>query len=232
MANLIKIDYSFRFADGASKAFNILLDRATLGFITAEHPSPPVWTELGRNRCSNCSIDEGSTRYCPVALNLARIAGEFKDYFAYEDVSVTVITEERTYLKDTTIQVGLSALVGIVMATSGCPVMEYFKPMVRFHLPFASLSETIFRMTSMHLLSQYLLSQEGKDSDFNLDRLNTIYSEVGQVNRDFAQRLSEAAQKDANANALVNLDCFASMVPLAAEDILNEMKPYFSAYLK
>jgi hypothetical protein len=32
-------------------------------------------------------------------------------------------------------------------------------------------------------------------------------------------------------NALVNLDCFAQMVPLAADGVLREIKEYFSAYL-
>jgi hypothetical protein len=51
------------------------------------------------------------------------------------------------------------------------------------------------------------------------------------MNRDFAVRLSNAAKKGANINALVNLDCFAAMMPLAAEDTLQAIKPYFSAYL-
>ncbi len=110
--------------------------------------------------------------------------------------------------------------------------MERLKPMVRFHLPFASLTETIFRMVSMHLMAQYFLNQEGKAADWKLTGLENIYAEVGQVNRDFAQRLADAAKKDANVNALVNLDCFATMVPLAAEETLNEIKSYFSAHLK
>ena len=51
------------------------------------------------------------------------------------------------------------------------------------------------------------------------------------VNRDFAIRLRDAAKKDANINALVSLDCFAAMMPLAAEDTLKSLKPYFASYL-
>ncbi|KAF0143389.1 MAG: hypothetical protein FD156_2650 [Nitrospirae bacterium] len=232
MENPIQITYSFKFSEGASKIFDILLDRQTLAFSSAIKSDPPAWARLNHNKCSNCSLDEGSNRYCPVALNLADIVNEFKDFFAYENVSVTVTTEDRTYSKDTTIQQGLSALIGIIMTTSGCPVMECLKPMVRFHLPFASLTETIFRMVSMHLLAQYFLNQEGRAADWKLTGLENIYAEVGQVNRDFAQRLADAAKKDANVNALVNLDCFATMVPLAAEETLNEIKSYFSAHLK
>jgi len=39
---------------------------------------------------------------------------------------------------------------------------------------------------------------------------------VGKVNRDFAKRMRAAARKDANVNALMNLDIFASMTAFAA----------------
>ncbi len=232
MENPIAIKYSFLFENGSDKIFDIKLDKQTLALLKEKHPNPPTWTKLAHNKCSNCSLDEASNKYCPVALNLADIAESFKDYFAYENARVTVETDERAYSKDTTIQQGLSALIGIIMTTSGCPVMEQLKPMVRFHLPFATLTETIFRMVSMYLVLQYFMNQDGKAADWRLTGLEKIYAEVGQVNRDFAQRLSEAAKKDANANALVNLDCFATMVPLAAEETLSEIKNYFSAHLK
>jgi hypothetical protein len=101
--------------------------------------------------------------------------------------------------------------------------------MVRFHLPFASLEETIFRMVSMHLVSQYLRKQAGKTADWSLDGLTRIYGQVGQVNNDFTERLLGAAQNDVNVNALVNLDAFAKMVPLAADQMLKKMSPYFTA---
>jgi len=149
---------------------------------------------------------------------------------SHEGVAVTVTTEERMYTKDTTIQQGLSPLIGIIMTTSGCPIMEHLKPMVRFHLPFASLDETVFRMVAMHLMVQYYRNQEGKQAEWGLDGLTRVYAQVGIVNRDFANRLRDAAKKDANINALVNLDCFASMVPLVADDTLKAIRPYFSAY--
>ncbi len=60
---------------------------------------------------------------------------------------------------------GLSPLIGIVMTTSGCPVMEHRNPMERFHLPFATLEETIFGMVSMYLLVQHYRYQDGKPTD-------------------------------------------------------------------
>ncbi len=230
MTNPIKIIYSYRFKNGSITTFNLLLDDQTLGLILEKKQDPPVWTLLNHKRCENCPLDAQVRTYCPIALNFADIAEQFKDMLSYESVGVTVTTADRTYTKDTTIQQGLSPLIGIIMTTSGCPIMEHLKPMVRFHLPFASLDETIFRMVSMYLMVQYYRHHDGKPAEWGLDGLLKVYGEVSIVNRDFANRLRDAAKKDANINALVNLDCFAAMLPLAAEDSLQAIKPYFSAY--
>jgi hypothetical protein len=228
--NPIKIAYSFNFETGPDKRVDIILDRQSLAFIPKESASPPSWTKLGHKKCGNCRLDEASNSYCPVAYNLADIAREFKDFFAYENAFVTVTTEERTYSKDTTLEVGLGSLLGIVMVTSGCPGMERLKPMVRFHLPFATLIETVYRMVSMYFVAQYFLKQEGISPDWDLEGLESIYLEVGLINGDFAARLSDAAKKDANVNSLVRLDFFAQMVPFQAEKVLEEIKAYFNAY--
>ncbi len=117
------------------------------------------------------------------------------------------------------------------MTTSGCPLMDPLKPMVRQHLPFATLTETVLRAVSTYLLAQYLRRSEEKPFEFGLTGLHQIYAEVALVNRDFVRRLREAATEDADINALMGLDCFATMIPLIAEDMLKGIKPYFSAYL-
>lgn len=231
MTDVIKIDYSYQFRTGAPVTFNIRLDRQTLALMLHKRPDPPHWTLLSHKQCGNCPLDASVHQYCPVALNFADIAEPFKDMLSHEMVHVTVRTEERTFSKETMVQHGLSPLVGIIMTTSACPIMEHLKPMVRFHLPFASLDETVFRMVSMYLVVQYYRSQDGKAAEWNLDGLMKAYAEVSIVNRDFANRLRDAAKKDANINALVNLDCFAAMMPFAAEETLKNLKPYFGAYL-
>jgi hypothetical protein len=229
--DLITFEYAFQFKNRPAKKFTINLDRETLALQLERKPEAPLWALLNHKKCENCPLDVNSHANCPVALNFVDIAEQFRDLVSHEEVTVTVKTEERSYEAKTTVQQGLSPLIGIIMATSGCPVLDHLKPMVRFHLPFASLDETVFRMVSMYLLVQYYRNQDGKKAEWRLDGLSRVYAEVGIVNRDFANRLRDAAKKDANLNALVNLDCFASMVPLVAEDTLNAIKPYFSAYL-
>ncbi|MFO1424490.1 MAG: hypothetical protein U1F70_12745 [Candidatus Competibacteraceae bacterium] len=224
--------YTYAFRNGATRTFNVFLDRKTLGLIMKPPTQPPSWTFLRQNQCANCSLDARDHPFCPVALNFAEIAEHFAHAVSYEEVHVVVTTEERIYSRDTTLQQGLTSLLGIIMPTSGCPVLEPLKPMVRFHLPFATITETVFRMVSMCLVAQYLRHGEGKPFDFGLGELAKIYAEVAIVNRDFVRRLRDASMEDANINALVGLDCFATMVPLIAEDTLNEIKLYFSAFLR
>lgn len=232
MENTLTITYTFTFKNGSRKVFPLVLDKGALALLSETPSNPPVWTLLNFNKCEICPLEETKHLHCPVAVNLAGIVEEFKDFVSHEQAQVTVTVEERTYSKDTTVQQGLTPLLGIIMTTTGCPVMGQLRPMVRFHLPFASLTETIFRMASMYLMAQFLRSREGKSAEWSLDGLTRVYVEVGKVNRDFAQRLRVAAKKDANVNALVNLDCFATLVPLAADDMLREIRPYFAAYLE
>ncbi len=230
MDNVLTIHYHFLFEKDRSKEFTVDLNKKDLSFISRKKNEPPLWAKLGVNQCTNCTLKPDKKAYCPVAANMAHVVETFMDFFSYEDVTVHVTTDERTYTKATTLQVGLSSLIGIIMVTSGCPVLEKLKPMVRYHLPFATMEETVFRMVSMYLIGQYFKKMDGRLADWDLGEMKRVYEEVSRVNRDFAERLSVAANKDANVNALVNLDCFASAIPMTAEDMLNEIRPYFSAY--
>jgi len=232
MTNYYKIAYAYTFGDGSVLRFDLRLNKGTLALDPDERVDQPEWTLLRYHQCANCPLDEGAHPHCPIAANISRIVEKFNDLISHDRVNVVVVTDERTYAKDTTVQMGLSPLLGIIMTTSGCPVMEQLKPMVRFHLPFASLEETIFRMVSMHLVAQYLRQQAGKTAEWNLDGLASIYAQISQVNKDFVDRLLGGAKTDVNVNALVNLDAFAKMVPLAADSMLEKITPYFSALLR
>lgn len=108
--------------------------------------------------------------------------------------------------------------------------MEPLRPLVRFHLPFASMEETEFRIVSMYLVAQYFRAKGGKTPDWSLEGLQEIYNRVGVVNRCFAERLRSATTKDASVNAIVILDCFAKGVPFAVRTTLRDYEKYFDSY--
>jgi hypothetical protein len=157
----------------------------------------------------------------------------FQDMISYKEVDLLVQSEERTYIKHTTLQQGISSLMGIYMVTSGCPIMEKLKPMVRYHLPFVTLRETRYRVISMYLLIQYFRYRRGKRPDWELKNLVRIYDEIQIVNKSFFQRLAHIKVMDATLNALIKLDMFAKHISmLVNKDSLDEMECLFKGYFE
>ena len=233
MEACLKITYTFVFQNGATKTFDLVLDRKTLSNAARYPANQPAWTLLSRNQCANCSLDLNRHPFCPVALNFAEIAEHFIQAVSHEPVRVVVTTEERTYSKDTSLQQGLASLLGIVMTTSGCPVLEPLKPMVRFHLPFATIEETTYRAVSMYLVAQYCIKQHGGQPDWELYKLADAYENICTVNENFCKRLRTLKSKDANINALVVLDIFANSVNLSIDRrMVDDLDYLFKGYFK
>ena len=145
---------------------------------------------------------------------------------------MSVQTTERTYQQKTTLQKALSSVLGIYMVTSDCPVMDKLRPNVRFHLPFASLTESVYRSVSMYLTAQYFLMQQGKTPDWELKHLMDTFKEVAVVNKGMSRRLAQASNKDANVNAVVILSSQGDMVNYSIENQLDELKSFFTTYFK
>ena len=123
---------------------------------------------------------------------------------------MTVIVKERGYFKIGTLQEGLSPLLGIIMTTSGCPVMEPLKPMVRYHLPFASLEETVFRMVSMFLMAQFIRSQAGKQPEWQLDGLMKIYSGSKKIEQGFRPENESCGEERCEHSRAREAECVCS----------------------
>jgi hypothetical protein len=228
---LIRLLYRFRFDDGTSRDFEMFLDSRTAELRGPAGTATPEWTELSYYKCENCPLPK-TTKHCPVAVNLAGLIEAFRDFRSYDKCVVEVETAERTYIKRTTVQKGLSALIGIFMVTSNCPIMDKLRPMVRFHLPFATPSETIYRAVTMYLLSQFFVKQKGRTPDWDLEGLQEIYKAVNLVNKWMTIRISNATHKDANVNAVVILHSLADAVPHGIQNGLDDIEHLFDRYLR
>ena len=224
----IRYEFSHPVTGGSAEetsTFVVKLDPKTLLNVAAPPDPAPEWTKLSFSKCPNCPLKGES---CPAALSLTDVVSHFADIFSYERVSARVTVPERTYeQKDVAVQQALSSMLGVYMATSGCPVLAPMRPMVRFHLPFASELETIARATSMYLMGQYLVAQDGGAPDWTLTKLSESYQAASQVNRAFATRLRGAIVKDANVNALIRLDTFTRSVPDLVESQMDELRFLF-----
>ncbi|MBJ6724123.1 DUF6901 family protein [Geomesophilobacter sediminis] len=231
--NQDEIRYRFSFPDGTCFEHAVVLDPgSSLLLRPADRGELPEWTRLEKYRCPNCSLDASAHRHCPVAANLADIVATFRGHLSFQEVQVTVLTRQRSFAAATSLQLGLSSLIGLVMATSGCPVLDPFRPMARFHLPFATVEETGYRMVSMYLTAQYFRHAEGLPTDLDLEGLKEICEAVEDLNAAFALRLWEAVDNDANVNSLINLDCFAKATQQAVRLGLEEYRACFESYLE
>ncbi len=197
-----KIYYEFRLQDGSKKIFRILLDPNTISFITCEKIEKAAWMRLSYLQCQCCPLNDKDVSYCPIAVNIGKLCEDFKNMPSFDKCIVRCTTVERTYIKKTSIMEGLASVFGIVMATSDCPVMSFFKPMARFHLPFSTIQETVFRVASVHLLKQYFDCKEKGVSEFNLESLNQHYQKVRIINKGLMARLNSVVKKDADKNAV------------------------------
>ncbi|MFP4446130.1 MAG: DUF6901 family protein [Desulfosudaceae bacterium] len=222
-ADTYSIQYEFNFDDDSIKTFLIELDVDTISIVRPKPTDFPDWTLLKKEQCECCPLSADDVEYCPIAVNIAELVEEFKNYFSYDNCLVRCITQERTYEKKTSVQEGLFSIMGIIMPTSNCPVMTFLKPMARFHLPFSTIQETMVRSTSMYLLRQYFEHKKGRNPDLDMEKLDQHYENVQLVNKGILARISNQAEKDADRNALIILNSLAQLFSVEIDDNLTSV---------
>ncbi len=224
---IISFKYIFDLPEGRQVQMDIQLDSQRLNIINNCPYVLPEWAALDFYQCPHCPLSVTTHPHCPLAANLVNIINRLDTLHSHQQIRVKVVMKNRTITQDTTIQKGLSSLMGLVIATSGCPHTTFFKSMARFHLPLADEEETISRVTSMYLLAQYFLKNEGKPADFELKGLMDLYNNMHIINKSIAMRLRAASKTDSTVNAIVLLDVFTFVLPLSIETYLQEIRHLF-----
>lgn len=230
--NTVSIQYCFTLPEGKREVFDLHMEAENLELVVdTPQEQLPAWTELIFHQCLNCPLTPDTHPHCPVAAKLADLVRRFDRLISYETIYMEVKTDERIIAQQTTAQKGLSSLMGLVIANSGCPHTTFFRPMGRFHLPLANVEETLFRATSMYLMAQYFLQQEGREADFQLKRLEGIYENIHIVNSAMAERLRYASSSDLSTNAVILLDLYALAFPHAFDRTLKNIRCLFTPFL-
>ncbi len=226
----INFTYSFEFDDHNSQIHSILLDASTLSQVNRKSSSDAKWTELSFKQCSNCPLDSAQHPHCPLALSLEPLLEKIKDITSFDQTKITVQMDERTISNELSAQEGFSSLIGILTATSDCPHTKFFKPMARFHLPFANEEETVFRAASTYMLAQYYRHKDGFEADMEMAGLYKIYSDIAKVNQAIANRIRSQFKGDSAVNAVIILDMFAKSISYTLDDMLDDLAPVFHEY--
>jgi hypothetical protein len=228
-----RIRYRFDLPDGSQKILDFAFDAADFRLSNAPPADPPFWTELGFNRCANCPLDAAKHTHCPVALQMASALEPLQGLVSFETVGVTVVQSGRTIYAQTTAQQAMCSVLGLIMATAGCPWTDHLRPMARFHLPFADEAETVYRSVCMYLLACHLAGakREGGANDApSFAALEGLYKNLHVVNRDMSRRLGAATRADPARNAMALLDSVTTLLPAALDCSLDELTPLFDAW--
>lgn len=221
------IRYRFDLPDGSQTTLDFSFDPADFRLCNPAPADPPFWTELGFNQCANCPLNERDHAHCPAALHMTSTLEPLKALVSFDTVGVTVTQAERTVYVETSAQQAMSSVIGLIMATSGCPWTDHLRPMARFHLPFASDAETVYRSVCMYLLAREIAGASGP-CDYSA--LEELYENLHVVNRDMSRRLGAATRTDPARNAMALLDSYTLLLPAAIERSLEELKPLFDAW--
>jgi hypothetical protein len=228
----VEIKYEFIFTDQTTKSYAVNLDKDTLSLVPSKNDKPADWTKLENHQCSHCPLKPQDHPHCPVARNMSDLVTDFADKISYTEAVVKVTTSERIYIHKVSLQDGIFSIFGLVMATSGCPYMEFLKPMARFHLPFSTSEETIVRSVSMYLLRQFFVAKHGGEPDWNLQKLDGLYKDIQKVNQGILSRIRGLAKGDADANAITVLHSFSTLLSMAISSDLSKIDPLFKQAAK
>jgi hypothetical protein len=206
------ITYRFFASHNERLSVELAFDEKTYRMVLPADAAYPDWARLDFERCPNCNLPDQAT--CPAAASLAQFLPQFATRVSYEKAVVEVETPSRTMVSKTTFQHGMAALIGLAMATSGCPRTRFLRPMARTHLPFATDQETVFRTLASHLLGQYVAKGAGgAPVTLSLSELKENYLQLSKVNSAMSERIRAAIKRDAAVNAVIILESFALIAP-------------------
>jgi len=208
-----RITYRFFASTEFPLSVELLFDRKTFRLTLPQDTPRPDWARLAFNRCPNCTLPKDAA-YCPAALGIARFLPAFEARVSHEKAVIEVETGHRTIVSKSTFQAGMASLIGLVCATSGCPLTKFLRPMARFHLPFADEQETLFRSFATWLLMSLVKQRtSGGSSPITLEGLKDNYRALSVMNTCLGNRIRNSVSRDAALNAVVILDLFAQIAP-------------------
>lgn len=218
------IHYTFVLGDETVR-FDIALDAK---LETSTQSDAPKWTELGCKQCSCCPLKTDEHTHCPAALRVHKSLARFENSASTEQIHLRVETERRNFEQNCDLQSAINSMLGLQMATSGCPILGKLRSMATFHIPFSSFAETLYRSVGAYLVKQYYAQQEGLEPDWELEGLQQFYEELELLNQSFSERIRQMDRNDAISNAVVMFFATSIVVASAIEEGLVEFKDYFT----
>jgi len=150
------------------------------------------------------------------------VVERFSALSSIDRVEVHVVTPQYEARKRTDTQTALRALMGLILATSACPILGRMRPLAHMHMPFATGTENVYRIVSMHLMGQFLRGEPA-----GLEGLKEFFADIERLNHAFFARLNRAVQRDAGINALVSLQSHSMLASMSIETEMENIRAWF-----
>lgn len=228
MQDTTTIKYDFKSTD-IDFCIELVFDNKDFSLLNL-NDGKQYWARLSFHKCGHCPLNQENFPFCPLAQAIDGIISKIHDFLSYDEVHARVEYKNRIVSADITVQRALSSLLGLVMPASGCPHTRYFRPMSRYHLPFADTEEKIYQATTMFLLAQYFIHKRCGCIPTDFSRLEAIYNNVHIVNTQTCKRLREFCKSDSPLNAITILDMLTVSIHSALQHDMEKFETYFSAF--
>lgn len=218
--------YTFSYPEGNVFNYEVVIDNDSKRIIEDVKPNEKydAITQLDYYKCDNCPLSSSEFPKCPAAVRMVNLIEGFSDHVSHENVIVEVESKNRTVKKQAPAQQALQSIMGVVMATSGCPHLAFLAPMALYHLPFSDDEETMVRVLGFYFVEQFLRNPKG---DLQIHDLMERYKSVEKVNACFINRIKELETRDAGRNALVILDTFIKLFSMEFSLNMKTLKELF-----
>jgi len=183
---------------------------------TPQPKNSAVWTTTAFHHCDGCINNE----HCPLALSLQDPIEKLKHLDPHQTTHINVYTEERNYQKETTIQEALGSLYGLIIARSGCHEFNILRDLSWFHLPFATMEESLLRFAGRYLLHCHADKEYQLDGQAITDQIKAMFENFHHANNCIVSRLNKAEVEGVNLpfNAVTQLDSLGGLVLAAFEN--------------
>ena len=211
-----KVIYLFRLKSGVEHRVDVEFDRPPAG------GDLPEWTRLEADKCPHCPLPDAPGARCPAAADLVPVVEKFSALSSIDRTHVVVVTPQYEAHKRTDTQTALGALMGLILATSACPLLGRMRPLAHMHMPFATPTEMVYRIVSMHLMGCHL-----RGEPLGLDGLDRLFSDIERLNHAFSARLNRAVQRDAGINALLALHSHSMLASMTIEPEIENIRAWF-----
>lgn len=219
-----QIDYRITKPDNTCIHIPVQLDERGLRITDTAGGEPAEVAEYAGEDCISCERYYG---HCKAERAIADVTATFDDLQSTDLVNTAVEIEGRTLHLESPAPRALASLMGLLMASSGCPRLLPFRAMAVFHQPFATPEENVVRAAGFWLIRSWTQGIQLDGDAFA--SLQHAWSNLEEVNQHVSAKVLANTKNDAASNGIAYLDVLAKIGTFGLDSALDMLRPVLAA---